>query len=73
MTWHEWPIGPDGLPAEDGVVCEVHIVPEPERKRHRPQECWCQPELGLRDGTPLFRHRIRGDDFLELATRRIGA
>lgn len=56
--WCEWPLNASGLPAEGEPVVEVHIVPEVERKRHRPQECWCDPELGVRDGMPLFRHRL---------------
>lgn len=60
MICHAWPVGDH----------EVHIVPEVERMRHTPEECWCDPVIELVDDKPVFRHRLRGDDFLARAAMR---
>lgn len=57
-AWYLWPLGVDGLPAEGRPAVEVHVVPEVERRRHRPQECWCDPVLELVDGVPRLTHRL---------------
>jgi hypothetical protein len=61
-NWYQWPLDDRGLPATPGDrPTEVHVVPDVERYRHRPQECWCNPVLDVMDdGVPRFTHRLRG-------------
>lgn len=49
-VWYRWPVGEH----------EIHVVPEVERHRHRPVECWCDPSWDLmRDGTVRVTHRMQ--------------
>jgi hypothetical protein len=59
-AWCQWAIGENGLPATGERCYEIHVVPEEERRRHRPQECWCEPVLDVTaDGVPRFTHRLQ--------------